>query len=333
MRFVRAMPFDPASLVWIRQPSLWSVETLQVDEPASSATGGRRAAGRSGACGRPRAARTDSLVAARGVHVDARRRDLPPSPLRSRTSASAAEGFAGLPIGAAGPGPPDAADDGDQDRQRDDLAGAKEGHCDDRQELRCPEGDTDPAHRARSATTRRVVPVIAAPHRRTAGAAPAGAPRRPGAATDPGARQALAADVRQRVALHVHLRMTGQFRIASPPRCPIDGRHTRRGSSSAGGGIRAVLFNGPGFELLTPASAGPPSGPAAARRRRHDRRFDPAAALRDSAAAIRRTPSAARCSTSACWRASATSGAPRCCTPSACGRRGRSAPSTTRRWS
>ena len=181
-----------------------------------------------------------------------------------------------------------------------------------------PEGDTIERIAQRLQPLVGTVPAIATPHPRTAALRIA---------------ERLAGQALQRIeargkhllmvfdsglVLHVHLRMTGRFRIAPAGMFRYVVPLTASGSSCAGAGIRAVLFDGPVLELLTPAAAVAAPGAAPARRRRHGRRLRPRGGGRAGcAAAIRRTPSAARCSTSGCWRASATSGAPRCCTPSA----------------
>jgi endonuclease-8 len=53
-------------------------------------------------------------------------------------------------------------------------------------------------------------------------------------------------------AIHVHLRMTGRFRIA-PIDEPIRGPAHQIWLELTGAGLHAVLFNGPVLELLTPA--------------------------------------------------------------------------------
>ena len=132
--------------------------------------------------------------------------------------------------------------------------------------------------------------------------------------------------------LHVHLRMTGRFRVAPATR-PLRVAEHRIWLELRGAGVRAVLLDGPVLELLTPAQL---SLHPSLRRLGGDvldDDFDPAAAARRLRTRDPRPPSAARCSTSAPWRASATSGAPRSCTPWASGPRGSCGRSTTPRWS
>jgi endonuclease-8 len=115
-----------------------------------------------------------------------------------------------------------------------------------------PEGDTIERIARRLQPLVGTVPAIATPHPRTA-------------ALHLGER--LAGQSLQRVeargkhllltfesglVLHVHLRMTGRFKVA-PADAPISGPAHTIWLEVAGGGIRGVLFNGPVLELLTPA--------------------------------------------------------------------------------
>jgi endonuclease-8 len=142
-----------------------------------------------------------------------------------------------------------------------------------------PEGDTIERIARRLQPLAGTVPAIATPHPRAA-------------ALRLGER--LAGQVLQRIeargkhlllvfesglALHVHLRMTGRFRIA-PIDVPIRGPAHLRWLELAGGGIRGVLFNGPVLELLTPAQLA--LHPALRRLGGDvmDEGFDPAAAAR-----------------------------------------------------
>ncbi len=115
-----------------------------------------------------------------------------------------------------------------------------------------PEGDTIERIAQRLQPLVGVVPAIATPHPRTA------ALRLP---------ERLAGQALQRIeargkhllmtfesglAIHVHLRMTGRFRIAPAGR-EIRGLAHARWLELSGGGIHAILFNGPVLELLTPA--------------------------------------------------------------------------------
>jgi endonuclease VIII len=142
-----------------------------------------------------------------------------------------------------------------------------------------PEGDTIERIAQRLQPLVGVVPVIATPHPRTA------ALRLP---------ERLAGQALQRIeargkhllmvfdsgsALHVHLRMTGRFRVA-PADVPIRGPAHARWLELAGAGIHAVLFDGPVLELLTPAQLA--LHPALRRLGGDvmDAGFDPAAAVR-----------------------------------------------------
>ena len=74
--------------------------------------------------------------------------------------------------------------------------------------------------------------------------------------------------------LHVHLRMTGRFRVAPETR-PLRVAEHRIWLELRGAGLRAVLLDGPVLELLDAGPAVAPSEPPAPGRRRARRRFRP----------------------------------------------------------
>ncbi len=142
-----------------------------------------------------------------------------------------------------------------------------------------PEGDTIERIAQRLQPLVGTVPAIATPHPRTA------ALRIPEQLAGQSLQRIeargkhLLLEFESGLTVHVHLRMTGRFRVA-PAAVPIRGPDHARWLELSGAGIRAVLFNGPVLELLTPAQLA--LHPALRRLGGDvmDADFDPAAAVR-----------------------------------------------------
>ena len=115
-----------------------------------------------------------------------------------------------------------------------------------------PEGDTIERIARRLQPLVGSVPAIATPHPRTA--ALHLAERLAGQALQriEARGKHLLLTFESGLVLHVHLRMTGRFKIA-PIATPIHGPAHTIWLELSGGGIHGVLFNGPVLELLTPA--------------------------------------------------------------------------------
>jgi endonuclease-8 len=79
--------------------------------------------------------------------------------------------------------------------------------------------------------------------------------------------------------IHIHLRMTGRFKIA-PIGVPVRGPAHRAWLELSGGGIHGVLFDGPVLELLTPAQVALHPALRKLGGDVMDETFDPASAVR-----------------------------------------------------
>ena len=115
-----------------------------------------------------------------------------------------------------------------------------------------PEGDTIERIAQRLQPLVGVVPAIATPHPRTAALRLPERLRGQALQRIEARGKHLLMTFDSGLAIHVHLRMTGRFRIA-PAGVEIRGPAHARWLELAGGGIHAVLFHGPVLELLTPA--------------------------------------------------------------------------------
>jgi endonuclease-8 len=142
-----------------------------------------------------------------------------------------------------------------------------------------PEGDTIERIAQRLQPLVGTVPAIATPHPRTA--ALRLVERLAGQVLQriEARRKHLLMEFDSGLTMHIHLRMTGRFRIA-PAGVEIRGPAHQRWLELAGAGIHAVLFNGPVLELLTPAQVALHPALRKLGGDVMDAGFDPAAAVR-----------------------------------------------------